>query len=189
MTTRNDATEHVLDADQSRVRIRTFAEGLFARLAHDLELVARAEGTSDGTSATLRLPLGRIEVAGTLVKDRVDGGALSATDRQDILRKMREDVFHAGTTDELRVEARLDADGEQVKVRIVPPHRPPLERRVAIRIDRGEGAAPIRVHGRCELSLAALGSNVVKGPMNAFRVKDAVEILFELVFRPRDQPA
>jgi len=186
-------TDYILDADQSSLRIRTFAEGLFARLAHDLELVARAEGTSDGTRATLRVPLGRIEVAGTLVKDRVDRGSLSAADRQDILRKMREDVFHAGSNDDLRIEAQLDDENTLSRsgalVRIVPPHRAAVERSVAFQIDRGDAAAPVRIHGRCELSLTALGSSTVRGPMNAFRVKDTVEVLFDLVFVPGPQPA
>jgi hypothetical protein len=36
--------------------------------------------------------------------------------------------------------------------------------------------------GTVEVSLAALGSKPVKGPMGAFRVKDRVRISFDLVF-------
>jgi hypothetical protein len=43
-----------------------------------------------------------------------------------------------------------------------------------------------RVSGRLELSIAGLGGGTVKGPMNAFRVKDTVEVLFDLEWR---QPA
>src|SRR4051812_2024020 len=92
-------TKLVLDPAKSRVRLHTFAEGLFSRLAHDLELECHGiEGTGerrgDGSgSASIRLPIGRIEVAGALKGGRVDSHALSPSDREEILRKMRKDVF------------------------------------------------------------------------------------------------
>jgi len=45
-----------------------------------------------------------------------------------------------------------------------------------------KGDTGTRVTGTFDVSLSAIGSDPVKGPMNAFRVKDSVEVLFELVF-------
>jgi hypothetical protein len=184
----------VLDADRSRVRIRTFAEGLFARLAHDLELVCRGITGSadvDQRTVTLVVPIGRIDVAGILsgsrVDARVDSGGLSPSDREDCLRKMRHDVFHATGDEAVRVEGRAD-EAERARVRVLPPHGRPVEQSISVRVEREQQDEVTRVSGSFEVSLSALGSSTVKGPMNAFRVKDGVTVLFELVFRP-NQPA
>lgn len=177
----------VLDSTKSRITIRTFAQGLLARLAHDLELVCRtltgsAErlGPDQGT-ATLEIPIGEIDVAGTLKGDRVDPAGLSASDREDCLRKMHKDVFHirSGASDVIRVEATLDAG--KARVRLIPPKGRTVERPIEAHIER-EDAGGTRVSGRFEISLGAIGSDPVKGPMNAFRVKDAVEISYDVFF-------
>ena len=186
-------TKLVLDPARSRVRIQTFAQGLLARLAHDLELVCRsltggAERTStDKGSASVEVPIGAIEVAGTLKDGRVDPNGLSPSDREDCLVKMRRDVFHttSGTAAIVRIEATLEA--EKARVRLVPPNGRALERVVPVRL-QPEGDAGTRVSGRFDVSLSAIGSDPVKGPMNAFRVKDSVEVLFELVFDARAAP-
>jgi hypothetical protein len=163
------------------VTIRTFAEGLFARLAHDLELTARdLSGTADSEAgtATLTIPLDAIEVAGTLKSGQLDRHGLSDGDRRDALRKMREDVFHARAGESVRVEARLE--GTRARIKVVPPHGRTWEKEIPVEISE-DGR---RISGRSEISLAAIGASVVKGPMNAFRVKDAVLVLFDVVFQP-----
>ncbi|MBX3224441.1 MAG: hypothetical protein KF795_28250 [Labilithrix sp.] len=178
-------TKLVLDPDRSRVRIRTFAEGLFARLAHDLELVCRDVSGSgermspEQGSARVEVPIGKIDVAGTLRDGQVDPKGLSASDREDCLGKMRKDVFHAGDGALVRVEATVEAG--KARVRIIPPSGRTVERPVSVRLEP-EGESGARVTGSFDLSLSALGSDPVKGPMNAFRVKDSVEVRFELVF-------
>src|SRR5690606_11695914 len=93
-------TKLTLDTEKSRVRIHTFAEGMFARLAHDLELSCgrlsgSAERTDEGVGAgSLTVPLAGIRVSGTLKGGRLDPRGLSASDRDDVLTKMRKDVFH-----------------------------------------------------------------------------------------------
>ena len=176
-------TDLLFDPNSSRVRIRTFAEGLFARLAHDLELACKdLSGRARlGGSATLEVPIGRIEVAGVLQGDRVDERTLSASDRDDILGKMRKDVFQSGASASVRVEVTVD--GGSAKIRIVPPNGRAVERTTRPKITE-EADGKVRVSGTIDLSLAAIGSATVKGPMNAFRVKDRVEILFDVVFAP-----
>lgn len=179
----------LLDQAKSRVKIRTFAEGLFAKLAHDLELQCtklegKASRSDDGPTkgtATIDVPVGGIEVAGVLKGDAVDEQGLSAGDRSDCLEKMRKDVFHTGPTGIVRVHVTLD-DGS-ARVRIEPPNGRAVERTMRPNVTE-EGAGRVRVRGALDVSLAAIGSATVKGPMNAFRVKDRVEILIDVTFYP-----
>lgn len=183
-------TDLVLDAKRSRVRLQTFAEGLLARVAHDLELAcgelsgtasrAGEGGTITGT-ASLEAPLRGIDVSGVLGKDgRADERGLSSIERSYAVTKMREDVFHAGPDGVVRVEVQLE--GASARVRVAPPNGKAVE--VAVRPEvRAEGEG-VRATGSFEVSLSAIGSAVVKGPMNAFRVKDKVKVLFDVVFAP-----
>jgi hypothetical protein len=180
-------TKLVLDAERSRIRIQTFAEGLFARLAHDLELVCRGVSGSgeraddERASANLEIPIAKIEVGGTLKDGRVDPNGLSPSDREDCLSKMRSDVFHLaeGKSGVVRVEATAAAG--KARVRVIPPNGRAVDGLVTLRVT-SEGASSVRVAGSFAISLNAIGSASVKGPMNAFRVKDAVELLFDVVF-------
>lgn len=136
-----------------------------ARLAHDLELVATAvEGTADAEAKTahLEVRLDRIVVKGVLGK-----GSLTPSDEKAILEKMHADVFRAPPG------AKVVVDATPQKVRVSFPNGRVVE-------------APLRLSsdtkGELALSLDAIGSRVVKGPMNAFRVKDRVEVLFDLAW-------
>ncbi|HEY8079115.1 MAG TPA: hypothetical protein VIF62_33515 [Labilithrix sp.] len=163
----------VLDARASRVRVHTFAEGLFARLAHDLEITCGSlEGTAsrDAKTATIEAPLSALEVAGVLKDGRLDEHALSASDRRDIASKMLREVFHADASARLKVEATI----EGVKL-FLPNGR---ELAIATRVNVEE----LRATGSFDVSLSAIGSDVIKGPMNAFRVKDRVAVLFDVRF-------
>jgi hypothetical protein len=173
----------LLDPAKSRIRIRTFAEGLFAKLAHDLELTCtRLEGKASPNerTATVEVAIGGIDVAGVLKGDAVDERGLSAADRADCLEKMRKDVFQSGPSATVRVEAAMA--GDSARVRIVPPNGRAIERNMRPTVTDEEGR--VRVKGALDVSLAAIGSATVKGPMNAFRVKDRVEILFDVTFYP-----
>ena len=183
-------TKLVLSPDKSRVRIRTFAEGLFSRLAHDLELVCRdlsgnAERADDGSgTATLEIPIARIDVSGTLKDGRVDPGGLSSSDRNDCLAKMRKDVFHASGDRGAVVRVEASVASGRARIRIIPPNGRTLERDVSVRLEH-EADNGARASGSTAISLEALGSAPVKGPMNAFRMKDQVEVHFELVLEAR----
>lgn len=178
----------VLDPAGSRVHVRTFAEGLFARLAHDLELACRdVEGEghyapdAGSGSATLEVPITGIYVVGVRKGAAVDEQGLSPSDKHDAIEKMRHDVFHTTAQDaRVRVEASLDQG--KARVRVVAPSGRSTEVTLAPRL-RSEGDV-VHVAGTFPVSLQALGSDVVKGPMGAFRVKDLVEIDADLAFRP-----
>ncbi|MCL2725357.1 MAG: hypothetical protein FWD69_13070 [Polyangiaceae bacterium] len=182
--------ELTLDPSRSQIRLRTFAEGLFSKIAHDLELVcSKLSGTAsrDDTSAamtgtaTIEIPIRGIEVAGTLHGSRVDAAGLSTRERHDCLEKMRREVFHVG--DEGVVRAEIVLRDTAAHVRIVPPKGKSAEMSARVTVREQEGV--IVGQGMLEVSLSAIGSDVVKGPMNAFRVKDRVEVHFEIAFTPK----
>ena len=180
-------TELLLDTEKSRIRVHTFAEGLFARLAHDLELACkdltgkatRAEGEAgqNGT-ATLEIPLRGFCVEGVLKDGQVDARAMSPTDQRECIAKMHHDVFHARPDGVVRVE--VHAEGSSARVRIVPPNGKAIE--VVTKPEITPDGDAVRARGKLEISLGAIGSDVVKGPMNAFRVKDKVLVHFDVVF-------
>ncbi len=185
-------TDLVLDASRSRVRLQTFAEGLLARLAHDLELVcgdlsgvaSRAGEMKASTGkASIEAPLRGFVVAGVLGKDgRVDERGLSANEKSDAIAKMHDDVFHAPHDGVVRVEVQLD--GPSARVRVTPPNGTSVE--VVLRPEVRAAGDGVRASGSFELSLLALGAEVVKGPMNAFRVKDKVKVIFDVTFMPAE---
>jgi len=176
-------TTLVVDTASSRIAIHTRAAGMLAKLAHDLEIVAsgfagKATLDGEGFSAELTVPIAGLSVAGTLHGDRVDTSALSPSDRAEIQHKIRDEVFAA--TKEVRVSARGssrdrgDATVEVATGRVSIP--------VTLQVTDAGGLT--RVSGRVELSMKRLGLKEVKGPLNAFRVSDGVEVIFDLTLRP-----
>jgi hypothetical protein len=166
-----------IDLGESTFVVRTRAKGLLARLAHDLELrAARFEGTvalaEDASwSAELRFPVNELKVAGTLRGDVVDTAVLSGSDRAEIERRVREDVLPVALV-EVGVRGSSRESGEAV-VRVGPK-----EQRVRFTMkSAGERDA---IEGRLTLSLAALGVGEIKGPLGAFKVSDAIEVLFRV---------
>ena len=165
----------ILDAAVSRVRIHTFAEGLFSKLAHDLELgCGGLAGSIEDDRATILLPIASIVVEGVLAKGRVDTATLAESDKRDILEKMRREVF-ASDDGVVRIEGTRDV------IRLIVPNGRSLSLPAAT-IDSSEGR--VAVVGSFEVSMAALGAKPVKGPMGAFRVKDRVLVHFDVVFQP-----
>jgi hypothetical protein len=177
-----------IDKGASKLVLRTRAEGMLARLAHDLEIgateIAGAASSDDGDAwtAELTIPVSSLRVAGALRGDRLDTSALSSKDRAEIERKIREEVLAAGP------EVRARAEG-------------PTRERGEATVSIGGASAPVRVShsqvepsgagfsvtGRAEISLRALGVAEVKGPLNAFRVADTIEVLYTFVILPEGE--
>ncbi|MCL2778598.1 MAG: hypothetical protein FWD73_11390 [Polyangiaceae bacterium] len=185
--------EFVLIPTKSQIRLNTFAEGLLSKFAHDLELrciglsgtATREQGeqASPGVAgtATISVPLSGIEVTGTVHGTRINFEGLSAKDRRDCLEKMRHDVFHTDESGVIRIEVTL-RDGN-AQVRIVPPKGKTVE--LSTQVNVHEESGTVIGKGTLELSLMAIGSDVVKGPMNSFRVKDRVVLHFDVAFAPK----
>ncbi len=176
----------VLDRSRSRVRIHTFAEGLFARLAHDLELTCEdlsgscSRPTPETARATIQVPIAGIHVIGVLRSGAVDRDVLSAADLRDIADKMRREVFQAGVSAVIRVDVSYEA--EDAHCRLTLPNGRVVARATRPQITVDDGAT--RVRGKLEVSLSSIGSAPVKGPMGAFRVRDDVAVSSDLWFVP-----
>lgn len=187
-------TAFSLDAAASRATVLTFAEGLFARLAHDLSLVAslaRGTATRDeaGTvAAKLEIEVGAIAIEGVVTGGVVDRTAMSPAERRDCLAKMRAEVFRSGADAVVRVEVTLGALSPRARVRVIMPSGRAVEVDAPVHLEETVRECPagprraVHARGDLELSLVALGAGVVKGPMNAFRVRDAVRLSFDVVF-------
>lgn len=172
-----------LDASASKIVIRTRAAGMLARLAHDLEIVAKnIEGhgtrTGDDFSGEIVIGVSGLHVAGQLHGDRMDATGISSSDRQDIEKKLREEVFPG--IKEIIVRGR-GTTWDRVDI-AVETRQGKMTSSVIMR--KTEEGDRIRLTGRTELSLARLGVREIKGPLGAFKVKDAVEVLFEVTLRP-----
>ena len=167
----------VLDLAASTFNLRTRAEGMFSRLAHDLEIAAEGfsgEVTVEGErwTATVRFPVRALRVVGVLRGDYVDRGVLSKKDRDEIERRLAREIIRA---DEVVVEASGDSHAAgEARIRIGEREQRVLLSLVTEPRREGELAA----EGKGYASLRALGIPEVKGPLGAFRVSDTIELSF-----------
>lgn len=167
------------------ITLRTRAEGLLARLAHDLELTSSdvsGQVTVDGDAwtAELSVPVASLRVVGALRGDEVDRAALSAGDRARIEEKMRADVFFGGASVVTASARGASLTGGEATISIAS-----RSQRVPILVSASSLAdATMRATGRLTLSLDRLGVKPIKGPLGAFRVKDAIEVSFAIPLAP-----
>jgi hypothetical protein len=175
-----------LDRAHSEIAIETTAKGMFAKLAHDLRLLAGelsatvSEGEAGHLDLELRAPVRAVKVDGVRKSGNVDRSVLSASDRSDIEKKIRDEVLRS--TD-VRVTVKLPsapAPGSYSTDATIEVggHRASLSLRLAI----VEKDGSTRASGRAKVALSALKIPPVKGPLNAFRVDDDVEVVFDLAF-------
>lgn len=172
-----------IDSANSKISVRTRASGLLAKLAHDLELQVtnihgRAERNDAGFSGELRIPVTALRVTGQLHGDRVDSSGISASDRSDIENKIRTEVF-AGSQEIIVRGQGTPWNCAEVTVETNRGKMP-----ITVTLQSSEQEDGIRISGRTELLLSKLGVREIKGPLGAFKVKDTVEVLFEITLRP-----
>ena len=158
-----------LDPARTTLTLRTGVEGLFAAVAHSLELRAQSvTGEIEGERGTLRVRVASLRVAGALSHGRVDPAVPSPADKAEIERRIREDVLTGA--DDISVDVAVAGSTARLTV-----HAPHGTQAVTCEIAR-DG---LQVRGHCRLSLQALGVAKVKLPLGAARVSDAVEVSFE----------
>lgn len=160
---------------------------MLARLAHDLEIASTEVGgtaTSDGASFTAELvvPVASLRVVGARKGDRLDTGVLSEGDRAEIERKIRVEVFEGDREVACKAEGS-SLDRGEVALTIGGVSSLMRRARLTQTVKEAPGGGS-SVEGRAELSLSALGIREVKGPLNAFRVADTVEVLYKFVVDP-----
>jgi hypothetical protein len=168
-----------LDPQKTRITIRTFARGLLSPLAHDLEIAARnptGEGEAgDHPHARLRIPLGDLSVVGVVKRGKLETSVLSDSDRREIERRIREEIF--GNASTLEVEASVENGRASLTFRA--PKGAPTER-YPVSIETTPDGATVK--GAGELKLSSLGIGTIKGPMGVFKIDDNIEISFDATF-------
>jgi hypothetical protein len=174
----------VLDSSASKLHIFTFAEGLFARLAHDLRLtVIEASLTADRASGEANVhgsfPISAIRVDGVMKDGTLREDVLSAKDCAEILEKMRSEVFGGARSDAtLRIEGTLN--GDRLRLVVFGPNGRSSSGSSKVTGASHEGSET--VHGDVELSVRELSGHDVKGPLGAFRIADHVRVAFDAKF-------
>jgi hypothetical protein len=103
--------------------------------------------------------------------------ALSASDRAEIERKLRDEVLRVG---EVRVRA-TGRDRAAAEVEVIAARTAQARTALTVR-EAGDGG--LQVVASLPLSLRALGAAEVKGPLGAFKVDDTVAVLADLRLRP-----
>ncbi len=146
------------------VRLRTFAEGLLASVAHDLELVAVPRELSGAPGTTTAVfGAGDVRVIGAVKRGEIDPSVLSDKDKREIEHRVQHD--------HLRGDVQVEVSGDEVTVTTT-------RGRQKVRGTRREGEL------RCSLSLKALGLGTIKGPLGVFKLKDTVEVRAKLAPPP-----
>jgi hypothetical protein len=166
---------HRIDLARSRIAIRTGTTGLFSAVAHDLEIEARelrgeADLDGDAPHGWIECPLRSLRVVGVVRRGRVETNVLSSGDVGDIERRVRTEVLPMESV-------RIEADTRQLTV-----HGPRAKQTLTWRPDRRDEAGAVTFAGETPLSLTALGVGVVKGPLGAFKVADAVRVIYRVTW-------
>ena len=165
-----------INKDASTIIIRTRATGMLARLAHDLQLAARFDGSvdeerDDGSGpwrGELAFRADDVRVEGVVKNGALDTGVLSSSDIADIEKKLRGDVLPSG----LRVVAR-GKSRESAELEVTANNK---MQRVTARLRTAQKGAHEGLEGTAMLSLKVLGIKEIRGPFGAFTVDDAIEV-------------
>lgn len=169
-------------ADDSVVRVETKATGLLAKLAHDLSIVARPTMSTsfakDEVVVTVQVAPSQLRVDGVRKGDVVDRSILSNQDRADIENKMRREVLVSrDVVAEVRLQradlASLGQSTPTVQVSLTIHDRTLT---FPCRIELQADDKRLLVKATWVVAMSKYGLQPVKGPLNAFRVSDQVEV-------------
>lgn len=185
MRYRDGVTTYRIDPSATHVHVFTYAEGLFARLAHDLRLtVAPSEltATRDASGkATLRgkIALSALSVDGVMKGDTLKTDVLSDKDRLEILERMRSDVF-GGASPESAVTLEGTLEGTSLRLTVSSPSGRTSTATAKVVGTSNESGETVR--GELDLHLKEIAGHDVKGPLGAFRIGDRIRITFDAHF-------
>lgn len=164
-----------LGPDNATLQVLTFREGMAARVGHDLVLdVTRWEATLDvdGERATVRLTADprSLEVR----EGRRGVKPLTDKDRRDIARTIDDKILRGQPIEFISREARLDGDALAVEgdLGIGGTRRP-----VAARLELGADGT---LRGTVPVIQSEFGISPYRGFMGALKVRDTVELAFEV---------
>lgn len=186
-----DATvHHVIDANESRLVVQAFATGLLSAFAHSPRIAVREiDGTVD-------LAGGATGLAGAKMHLRIQADSLevieemSGKDREEIHRRMREEVFDVESFPEIvyqcsKVTASGVGDrywvGLQGELSLRGITRPvPVSAKVSL------NGNSLRASGECTLRQSDFKIPLVTAAAGTIRMKDEVKCTFDIVARRQE---
>jgi hypothetical protein len=162
---------------ESRVIIETTARGLLAAAAHDLRIEAPiASGESaDGVHCTARFSVAAMKVHESRRHGTSEWHDPNERDARDIEGRIRSEAFPG--LKEIVVEGELDGTKGKLTVRAARTQRVD----VPVRVERSGDKTT--VHGKCDLSLEALGTGRIHVPLGAIKLEDRVVVTFDVVLQ------
>jgi polyisoprenoid-binding protein YceI len=165
---------HRLGPDNASLQVKTYREGMAAKVGHDLVIdVTRWDATVDLTAGTVEL---NADPRSLEVREGVRGlKPLSDKDRSEIHRNIDEKVLRGQPIVFRSTAARLsEADGQLVvegQLTMAGTTRP-----VTLQLDVG---ADGRVGGTIPLTQSDWGIKPYRGLMGALKVRDSLEIVLD----------
>lgn len=186
-----DATvHHVIDAKESRLVVQAFATGLLSAFAHSPRIAVRKiDGSVD-------LASGATALAGARMRLRIQADSLevieemSAKDREEIHRRMREEVFDAGNFPEIVYQcSKVTASGIgdrywvalQGELTMRGITRPvPVSAKVSL------NGTSLRASGEFTLRQSDFQIPLVTAAAGTIRVKDEVKCTFDILARRQE---
>lgn len=173
-----------LNADRVTLWIHTHKEGVLSRMGHDLRL--RAERLSlryDPATGRIELtvPSDALRVEGAMDGDRLDPGALSASDRAEIERNTRERVLESRRHPTIRFEGVVggspDAAERPVEGTLLL-HGTERPLRATARLEDGTWRARVRLDQR------DFGIRPFKAPLGVLKVQPHVDVVVQVPAEP-----
>ena len=165
---------HRLGPDNASLQVKTYREGMAAKVGHDLVMdVTRWDATVDLTASSVEL---NADPRSLEVREGVRGlKPLTDKDRGEIHRNIDDKVLHGLPIAFRSTAVRLsEADGRIVvdgQLTMAGTTRP-----VALQLDVG---ADGRVGGTIPLTQSDWGIKPYRGLMGALKVRDALEIVLD----------
>jgi len=165
---------HRLGPDNASLQVKTYREGMAAKVGHDLVIdVTRWDPTVDLTAWTVEL---NADPRSLEVREGVRGlKPLTDKDRREIHRNIDDKVLHGRPIAFRSTAVRLsEADGRLVvdgQLTMAGTTRP-----VALQLDVG---ADGRVGGTIPLTQSDWGIKPYRGLMGALKVRDSLEIVLD----------
>jgi hypothetical protein len=165
-----------VDPNQSRIVIETRAMGLLASIAHDLRIAApiREGMSADGQSWTVLFDVAEMRVTESARHGTGVWHAPKASDAADIEGRIRRELFAGCPV--------VSVKGQLADARVTLAVRAQREQTVGIPVSIERSGRTARATGRCELSLASLGTGKVRVPLGAIKLADPVTITFDVLF-------
>lgn len=175
-----------IDPAESHVTIETAARGLLAAAAHDLRIGApiapiapiAPSASDDPLRCSAHFSVAQMKVTASRRHGTTEWHDPAPKDVRDIEGRIRTEVF-AGLG-EVVVEASV-ASAEASRAQLVVRAARTQTLEVPVRIERDGDT--VHALGRCDLSLAALGTGKVRVPLGAIKVDDRVAVAFDIVLR------